>query len=74
MIISITAVPNAKKPEVIKINETSYRVKVDARAQDGRASERLVEILSGYFSITKSHVRIVKGAKGRRKIVEVSGV
>ena len=71
MIINITAVPGAKKPEVSRISDNEYKVKIDARAQDGKANERLVELLSEHFSVPKSHVRIVKGAKSKRKIVEI---
>ena len=71
MRIGVTVVPNSKRPAVFRIDDANYRVKVDARAVEGRANERLVELLSEHFGVPKSRVTIVAGARGRRKTVEV---
>ncbi len=70
MIISVRAVPNAKKAEVVKTDEI-YRVKIDARAEDGRANKRLIEILADYFDVGRSSVSIVKGFNSRNKVVDI---
>jgi uncharacterized protein len=56
---------------VTKIGDVSFEVKVDERAQRGRANKRLQEILSEYFNVSKSKISIVSGAKSRDKILEV---
>ncbi|MDE1865740.1 MAG: DUF167 domain-containing protein [Candidatus Micrarchaeota archaeon] len=71
--ISVAVIPNSKSALISKIGDTEYRVKVDAKAVGGKANERLVEILADHFSVRKSSVRIVKGALGRNKTVEISG-
>jgi len=71
MEIKVTATPNAKFPAVVKINESNYKVKVNARAAEGKANARLVEILAEYFNVSKSHIRILKGANSRNKVVEI---
>ncbi|MDA4111504.1 MAG: DUF167 domain-containing protein [Thaumarchaeota archaeon] len=71
MLIKIHATPNAKQVSVIKVSETSFEVKVDERAEGGRANKRLLEILSDYFKVPKSKISIVSGTKSRDKIVEV---
>ncbi|TAL47389.1 DUF167 domain-containing protein [archaeon] len=70
MIISVRTIPNAKKPQILK-EEDSYKVKVDAQAQDGKANSRLIEILADHFGVSKSSVSIIKGLKSRNKIVEI---
>ncbi|VVB76615.1 putative ACR, YggU family [uncultured archaeon] len=72
MRISVTVVPNAKVASVAKTGNASYKVKVNARAVEGRANERLVEILADYFSLPKSCVTIVGGLKGRSKTVDIT--
>ena len=71
MRISVTVVPNARSASVVRIADATYRVRVDAKALDGKANERLIEILAGHFSTKKSSVRIVAGLGSRKKSVEI---
>lgn len=71
MLISIKAVPNSKKLEIIRLSDNSYKIKLDVRAIEGRANLRLIEILSEHFKIPKSSINIVKGHKSREKIVRI---
>lgn len=65
--------PGSKKPGIEKIDKITYRVKVDAPPEKGEANHRLIEMLSGYFKVPKSNVRILAGEKSKVKIVEVIG-
>ena len=71
-LINVNVIPNSKKPLISKIDENNYEAKVDERAEDGRANARLVEMLSEYFGVRKSQVRIVKGLRSRSKVIQVS--
>ncbi|MBI2082435.1 MAG: DUF167 domain-containing protein [Deltaproteobacteria bacterium] len=71
MKISITVKPNARKEGVEKCADGSYRVLVRAAPVEGKANEAVVETLADYFSVPKSAVLIVKGARGRKKLVEI---
>ena len=71
MRINVKVIPNSKKYQVEKISDGHFRVRVDAKAEDGRANKRLVEILSEYFKVSKSSVVISKGLKNRNKIIEI---
>jgi uncharacterized protein (TIGR00251 family) len=71
MMITIKASPNAKKPVIKKINETLYEVRIDAPPDKGKANVRLIELLADYLKLSKSSIRIVRGHKGRNKIVEI---
>jgi hypothetical protein len=74
MRINIIAIPGSKTHEIIKIDENSYRVKIDAPAIEGEANKRLIEILAEYFNIPKSSVKILKGFKNRNKIVSIDNL
>jgi hypothetical protein len=71
MRIKVTVTPNAKVPEIAKLGSNDYRVKVNARASEGKANLRLIEMLSDYFNVPKSRVRILRGLKGRSKEIEI---
>ena len=63
--------PNARIPVVMKDEGGNYKVKVNARASEGRANMRLIEMLAEHFDVPKSHIRILKGFGGRNKLVEI---
>lgn len=71
MIVNVKVVPNSKKSGVERIGENDFRIKVDAKAEGGKANRRLVEIIAEFFNVPKSSVRIVKGFKNRNKIIEI---
>lgn len=54
-----------------RTSETSYEVRVDEKPISGRANKRLLEILAEHFSVPKSGITIVNGARSRDKMVEI---
>ncbi len=72
MQLSVRVTPNAARAEVTGTGAGAYRVRVDARPERGRANERLIEILAEHFSVPRSSVRILRGARGRDKVVSIS--
>ncbi len=71
MLISVKVVPNSREASVEKIEEGRFKVKVDEKAEEGRANKRLIEILAKYFQVQKSTVVILKGQRSKNKIVEI---
>ncbi len=71
MNIKVRVTANSKTPSVVMIDESNYRVRVNAPAIEGIANRRLIEILAGHFQIPKSKIRILKGAMGRDKVLEI---
>ena len=63
--------PNAKQASVAHVGDSSYEVRVDERAEQGKANRRLIEILSDHFKVSKSKIKIIRGANSRDKLVEV---
>ncbi len=69
--ISVTVKPQAKNEEVRKIAEGEYVALVRAPAREGKANEALIELLADHFSVAKSSVKIIRGQRSRKKLVEI---
>lgn len=52
--------------------EKQLRVSVFAHAQNNKANISLIKLLSKYFNVPKSNVKIKSGLKSRRKVVFIS--
>ncbi len=62
----IIVVLNSKKEQIL--DEKPMRVKIKEKPENNKANIRIEKILSKYFG---KKVRIVKGFKSKRKIVEI---
>jgi uncharacterized protein YggU (UPF0235/DUF167 family) len=71
MRISVRVKPNARQAKVEQSASGNYLVWVDAPAKEGRANQRLLEILSEHFAVAKSRITLLKGAKACNKILEI---
>jgi uncharacterized protein YggU (UPF0235/DUF167 family) len=49
------------------------KLRLAARAVEGKANEALVDFLAGYFGVPKRNVRIAAGLKSRQKRVVIEG-
>ena len=66
--IEIKVIPNSTEEAVVEAEPLIVRVKEPPTK--GKANKAVVKLLSEYFN---ARVRIVSGAKSRRKIVEIEG-
>jgi uncharacterized protein (TIGR00251 family) len=62
---------NARKNEVRKSGSDALEVRVTAPPVDGKANEKLIELIAEYFGVPKRCVSIVRGAASKSKTVEV---
>lgn len=53
------------------LDEHEFIVKFNAPREKGKANEKLIEILSEYFKISKSQIKIVSGFTSSNKIVNI---
>jgi hypothetical protein len=74
MKINVLVVPNSKDSGLTKVDETNYKIRVDAPALDGKANKHLIEILAEHFNVSKSSIKILKGFKNRNKIVSIDNL
>ena len=71
MKISIRVKTNARKNEVTQIDPTNYLVSVSVPPVEGKANEKVIELLAKYFDKPKRSFTIIKGTTSKNKIVEV---
>lgn len=70
MILEIRVQPRSSKEEIVKLNESSYKVYTRKPAVEGKANRHLIEMLSKYLKTKKNKIKIIKGLKSRSKTVE----
>lgn len=71
MKIFVKVKPQARVEKVEKVNENGFVLQVKAPPKEGRANQEAVELLSEYFHVAKSRIKIIKGHKSRNKIMEI---
>ena len=71
MRIELKVIAKAKREEVKKISENTYRIKVTAPPEKGKANKRVVELLSEELGIKKQDIKIVSGRASSRKIISI---
>jgi uncharacterized protein YggU (UPF0235/DUF167 family) len=78
MIISVQ-VKLFKKNSSIEVAEDmfgnkTYIVSVNAIPEKGQANKELIGVLSNYFNVIQSNIKILSGSTSTRKIIEVSEI
>lgn len=73
MKLSIKVITRAKKNEIIKIGDLTYKVRVTSPPIDNQANKEIVSLLAKFFGLSKSKVKIIKGLRSKEKIIEVFG-
>lgn len=63
--------PLSKKNEVICNGDGTVLIYVTAPPSNGKANEKVVELLSEYFRKPKRSISILRGLKSRTKTIEV---
>ena len=71
MLIKVKVFPNSKKEEIIKKSEDSFEVKIKEKPEKGKANKEVLKVLSLYFKVPESRIRLIKGFKKRNKIFEI---
>ena len=71
MIIKIKVKPNSEKQEIKKLEDGIYAVNLREKAEDNKANIELLNLLKKYFKVSVKDINLIKGMKGRDKIVEV---
>ncbi len=72
MKIQVRVKPNSKNPFIQKGEDGVWTVAVREPAQDGKANDALVRAVAAELGLAPSRVRLVKGAKGKQKILETN--
>jgi uncharacterized protein (TIGR00251 family) len=72
MKITLKVHPRARRDRLSR-HEDEYKLEVTVPPVEGRANEAVIEFFSRSLRLPRSAVRIVTGARARRKVVEIQG-
>lgn len=73
MKVSVRVKPNSKKESVVRDETTGILlVRVNAPPADGKANQRVIELLAEFFNRPKSSFELLHGASGKNKIFKIS--
>jgi uncharacterized protein (TIGR00251 family) len=65
--------PGAARSEFAGEHGSRLKVRLAARAVDGKANEALIAFLAEHYGVPRRSVRILSGLKSRQKRVEIDG-
>ena len=70
-VIFVNAKPGSKKTEVVKLDDNHFEIRVQEPPEKNRANNAIVKALSDHLGIPKSRIKMVGGAKGKFKVLEI---
>ncbi len=73
LVICIHAMPGARRTEVAGLHGEALKVRVAARAVDGKANDALLAFIAERLGVARRDVRLASGEKSREKRLEVIG-
>jgi uncharacterized protein (TIGR00251 family) len=72
--ITVRLQPRAQKDELGGIRDGVLLARVSAPPVDGRANKALCQLIARRVGVAPSRVTIVRGERGREKLVRVAGI
>jgi len=72
--LSVWAVPGAAEDAVAGVADGRLKVRLRARPREGAANHALLAFLARRLDVRPAALRLLHGAAGRRKLVEVDGI
>lgn len=71
MKISVRVKTNARKNEVKMVDEGNFIVSVSVPPVEGKANEKIIELVADHFGKPKRSVSIIRGFTGKTKLIEI---
>jgi uncharacterized protein (TIGR00251 family) len=72
--IAVKVHPRAKRTAITGRLGDAYKLDLKAPPVDGKANQECIRFFAQLAGVARSAVRIVQGAAGRLKVVEIEGV
>jgi uncharacterized protein (TIGR00251 family) len=71
MRLTVIVTPRAARERVERVDGVTLRVAVTAPPHEGRANEAVIRTVAAHLGVAPSRVRIARGRRGRRKLLEI---
>ncbi len=77
--LRIKAIPSSPKNEITEImedekNGTTYKIRIKAPPQKGKANKELIRFLSKELNVPKENIEIISGQKEQLKLIRISQI
>jgi uncharacterized protein len=66
--------PRAHRDELLGFERGVLQARVTAPPVEGKANKALCKLIAGWLGVAPSRVSVVRGEKGREKLIRVDGV
>ncbi len=71
ILIKVKVFAGCENDEIIEKKDDEFEIRVEEKAEEGRANRAVIKVLANYFKVDESRVRLIKGFKERNKIFEI---
>jgi uncharacterized protein (TIGR00251 family) len=71
MKVHVKVKPNSSKQEIVEFGNYRYLIYLKSPAEDNEANIELIKMLSKHFGVIPKNIKIIFGATGRDKILEI---
>ncbi|MBU1131537.1 DUF167 domain-containing protein [Patescibacteria group bacterium] len=72
MKVKVKAIPKSSVSHIQESLEGDLRVKLKSAPVRGLANKELIELLAGYYKVSKNQITIIKGLTSKNKIIEIN--
>jgi uncharacterized protein (TIGR00251 family) len=72
--VEIKVTPRASRDEIVGMRDGVLAIRVTAAPVDDAANRAALKLIAKRAGVAPSRVRIARGARGRRKRIEIDGV
>ena len=70
VVIEVKVIPDSDKNELAK-EDSKVKIRVKASAEKGKANQAVIKLLSKYYNISKSSIKIIKGKRKKNKLIKI---
>ena len=71
MYIKAIVTAGAKKENFVVVSPDNFKISTKEKAEKNMANKKVIELLSSYFNISKSKIRIINGHHHPHKLLVV---
>jgi uncharacterized protein (TIGR00251 family) len=72
MTLHVKVTPKSSRDEIVeKLEDGTWKIKVTAAPERGKANEAVCELIASHFGIPKSRVEVIAGNTARLKQIRV---
>ena len=74
MTFEVRVAPRASRNAIVGVHEGALKVSLTAPPVEGAANEALRKLLAKALGVPKSNIEIIRGERGRNKVLRIRGV